>query len=51
MGGRGVLNELVRTIIDPLALFIFENGTETHGKRIAVVQPNETPMFESHLLD
>ena len=51
MGGRGVLNELVRTIIDPLALFIFENGTETHGKRIAVVQPNETPMFEFHLLD
>lgn len=51
MGGRGVLNELVRTIIDPLALFIFENGTETSGKRLVVFQPDDSPVFEFHLLD
>ena len=51
MGGRGVLNELVRTIIDPLAMFIFENEKETRGKRIAVVQSQELAVFEFHLLD
>ena len=51
MGGRGVLNELVRTIIDPLSLFIFENGTETHGKQLVVVQQDESPVFEFHMVD
>lgn len=51
MGGRGVLNELVRTIIDPLSLFIFENGTETHGKQLVVVQTDESPVFEFHMVD
>lgn len=51
MGGRGVLNELVRTIIDPLSIFIFENGTETHGKQLVVVQPDESPVFEFHMVD
>ena len=51
MGGRGVLNELVRTIIDPLSLFIFENVAPTNGKRLVITQPREKSTFAFHLVD
>lgn len=51
MGGRGVLNELVRTVIDPLALFLFENAESTCGKHLLVLQPGETPDFVFRLVE
>lgn len=51
MGGRGVLNELVRTIIDPLSMFIFENESDMHGKRLLISQEGETPVFAFHLVE
>ncbi len=51
MGGRGVLNELVRTIIDPLSMFIFENEVETRGKRLLIDQSGEDPVFTFHLIE
>ncbi len=51
MGGRGVLNELVRTIIDPLSLFIFENVDETQGKRLVIAQSGDLPPFTFHLVE
>ncbi len=51
MGGRGVLNELVRTVIDPLSMFIFENENDTRGKRLIITQEGELPVFAFHLVD
>ena len=51
MGGRGVLNELVRTVIDPLSLFIFENAAETRGKRLVAFQTGETADFTFRLVE
>ena len=51
MGGRGVMNELGRTIVDPLSLFIFENDFKTKGKRIVAVQSGDGPDFTFHLVE
>ena len=51
MGGRGVLNELVRTVIDPLSMFIFETDFEMRGKRLVISQAGETPDFSFHLVE
>lgn len=51
MGGRGVLNELVRTVIDPLSLFLFENVSGTPGKHLLVLQPGDTPEFTFRLVE
>jgi len=36
MGGRGVGNEIVQTLLDPLAGFLFKLGDEKRGKTIVV---------------
>lgn len=51
MGGRGVLNVLVRTIIDSLSLFIFENVAETRGRRLVIAQSDQSPEFTFHLVE
>ena len=48
MGGRGVLNELVRTVIDPLSSFIFETVSDLRGKRLVIVQEGDAPVFTFH---
>lgn len=49
MGGRGVLNELVKTIIDPLSLFMFENTCDIRGKRLVVSLADGNAPFAFHL--
>jgi DNA polymerase III delta prime subunit len=49
MGGRGVLNELVKTIIDPLSEFLFMNDTDTRGKRLIISQTGDTATFMFNL--
>ena len=52
MGGRGVLNELVRCVIDPLSLFIFDNQENTQGKRLVITQiDDDLPEFSFHLVE
>lgn len=51
MGGRGVLNELVRMVIDPLSMFIFENESDTRGKRLVITQEGDSPVFTFHLVE
>ena len=48
MGGRGVLNEIVSRIIDPLSDFIFEETQPAAfaGRRILVVQAGDTAVFD-----
>jgi ATP-dependent Clp protease ATP-binding subunit ClpA len=50
MGGRGVGNEIQRTLIDSLSWFLFETSAEqTRGKRLTVSQVGNTATFEFHL--
>ncbi|MDR0391785.1 MAG: AAA family ATPase [Planctomycetaceae bacterium] len=49
MGGRGVLNELVKNIIDPLSEFLFMNDIDTRGKRLIVSQVGNTATFTFNL--
>lgn len=51
MGGRGVLNELVRTVIDPLSSFIFETSADLRGKRLIIAQETDGPVFTFHLVE
>ena len=48
MGGRGVLNEIVKRIIDPLADFLFkeeEDPTHYAGRSIVVHQAGNEATF------
>ncbi len=48
MGGRGVLNEIVKRIIDPLAEFLFEEEEDTSlyaGRAVLVHQAADHPTF------
>ena len=48
MGGRGVLNEMVKRIIDPLAGFLFLDEEDTSlyaGKTIVIHQVGDTAQF------
>lgn len=48
MGGRGILNEIVKRIIDPLADFLFmeeENAAHYAGRSIVVHQAGNEPSF------
>jgi DNA polymerase III delta prime subunit len=52
MGGRGVLNEIVKTIIDPLSLFIFEEEDDASlytGKILKVLQVGDMAKFHFEL--
>lgn len=49
-GGRGVLNELEPRILNPLAIFIFENASYfAPGKKIKIVQAGNTADFDFEL--
>jgi energy-coupling factor transporter ATP-binding protein EcfA2 len=50
MGGRGVANEIQRTLIDPLSPFLIVTGKEkTRGKRLVVSQVDDTANFDFQL--
>jgi hypothetical protein len=48
MGGRGVLNEMVKRLIDPLAAFLFDEEDDSSfyaGRTIVVHQAGENPNY------
>ena len=49
-GGRGVLNALITTLFDPLAMFLFEvaeSPEKSQGRSIRVLQPSlKRPLFD-----
>jgi hypothetical protein len=48
MGGRGVLNEIVKHIIDPLSTFLFEDQEDfSHyaGRTLRIIQVGDTASY------